>query len=285
MKSTIQQLAAFLASLCTAVCAAQIDAEPIEFSTAEGTARGWIAVVDLTDPAVRVEALVRVTDKAGVAEAVSPEAWMADSELRLVVNANYFGAKPDNTATIVGLCIADGAIVSSPRSYEGAADPAVVFTRDGLARIGAIGAGELSDAVAAVAGVGGSANSGVPGTLLVDDGVSLGETARVQPTARHPRTAIGVTRDGGELLIVVIDGRQEGWSVGMTLPELAELLTERGAWDAVNLDGGGSTAMLLRQGDEIESNRPSDAGGFRPVAVSLGIRVGEMVPASQAGGE
>lgn len=249
-------------------------------------ARGWFAAVDLTDPAVRVETLVRAADNTNATQLVSPEAWIVDSELRLIVNANYFGIRPDGTATIVGLCIADGKVINQARSYGSVADPAVVFTRDGFAHVGTLGAEALSHAASAIAGVGGSVNSDVPGTLLVDDGVNLGNTSRVQPMARHPRTALGVSRDGGALLIAVIDGRQEDWSVGVTLPELAELLIERGAWDAVNLDGGGSSAMLLRTGDEIESNRPSDGGGrFRPVAVSLGIRVAESVPASNAGGE
>ena len=64
---------------------------------------------------------------------------------------------------------------------------------------------------------------------------------------RHPRTAAGVTRDGRTLLLVVVDGRQPGWSIGATLPELASLLIEAGAWTALNLDGGGSTTMWRRE--------------------------------------
>lgn len=280
------QLGTLIAALSTAVCAlGQIEAAPIKVSTPAGIARGWAATVDLANPSVSVVALAESADAPGTAKLVTPDAWLnGDGELRLVINANFFGAKPDATATIVGVCVTEDGVLNRPRSHEGRFDPALVITSDGRAVIGHLDGDALSDARAAVAGVGGSETSSVAGTLLVGDGESLGSTARVQPLARHPRTAVGVSEDGRELFIVVIDGRQEGWSVGVTLPELAELLLERGAWDAVNLDGGGSSALLWRDGQRIESNQPSD-GDYRPVAVSLGVRVAECAPASKAGGE
>jgi exopolysaccharide biosynthesis protein len=72
--------------------------------------------------------------------------------------------------------------------------------------------------------------------------------------APHPRTAVGISGDGKELYLVVVDGRREGVP-GMTLPELAQFMDELGACTAVNLDGGGSSAMWV--GDRIV-NRPSD---------------------------
>ncbi|MBK5307138.1 MAG: phosphodiester glycosidase family protein [Frankiaceae bacterium] len=71
---------------------------------------------------------------------------------------------------------------------------------------------------------------------------------------RQPRTAVGVT-DDGRLLLVVVDGRQPGYSVGMTLQELADLMTSLGAVNAINLDGGGSSAMWV---NGLRTNRPSD---------------------------
>lgn len=62
---------------------------------------------------------------------------------------------------------------------------------------------------------------------------------------RAPRTALGIT-DRGNLLIVTVSGRSQ-FSIGMTLDELAELMMDLGAVDAMNLDGGGSTTMILRQ--------------------------------------
>jgi exopolysaccharide biosynthesis protein len=84
--------------------------------------------------------------------------------------------------------------------------------------------------------------------------------------APHPRTAVGVSRDRRELLFVVADGRREGVP-GLTLPELAALMVEVGACTALNLDGGGSSALWLR--DRIV-NQPSD-GFERKVANHLGV--------------
>lgn len=82
---------------------------------------------------------------------------------------------------------------------------------------------------------------------------------------RHPRTAVGWRADG-TLLLVTVDGRQPGYSVGMSLAELTALFRDLGASDALNLDGGGSTAMVVR-GRVV--NRPSDKEGERPVANAL----------------
>ena len=91
--------------------------------------------------------------------------------------------------------------------------------------------------------------------------------------ARHPRTAVGIGRDGRRLLLVVVDGRQPRYSVGMTLPELGQLMLELGARDALNLDGGGSSTMAVRRasGDVHVVNRPSDATGERTVANALAV--------------
>jgi len=84
-------------------------------------------------------------------------------------------------------------------------------------------------------------------------------------TDRHPRTAIGFSADSTRLFFVTVDGRQPGYSVGMSLFELAEYMREWGIYQAVNLDGGGSTTMVVR-GRVV--NRPSD-GSERPVANAL----------------
>ena len=80
---------------------------------------------------------------------------------------------------------------------------------------------------------------------------------------RHPRTAVGF--NGKSLFLVTVDGRQEGYSAGMSLPELAGFLKELGAEDALNLDGGGSTTMWV---NGHICNRPSD-GRIRPIANAL----------------
>jgi len=82
---------------------------------------------------------------------------------------------------------------------------------------------------------------------------------------RHPRTAIAKLTSG-MLLLITVDGRQPGISVGMSLDMLANLLLEFGADAAINLDGGGSTTMVV--GDKVV-NRPSDPTGERPVSDAI----------------
>ncbi len=79
---------------------------------------------------------------------------------------------------------------------------------------------------------------------------------------RHPRTMIGVDK-AGFIWLVAVDGRQPAHSIGMTLPELRGLAVALGLTDALNLDGGGSTTMVV--GNRIV-NRPSDPAGPRPVS-------------------
>ena len=82
---------------------------------------------------------------------------------------------------------------------------------------------------------------------------------------RNPRTAAGVT-EKGKLLLVTVDGRAPGYSVGTSIPEMAHLMEDLGAVEALNLDGGGSTTMVV-DGELI--TRPSDATGERPVGSAL----------------
>ncbi len=86
--------------------------------------------------------------------------------------------------------------------------------------------------------------------------------------ARHPRTAVGWDDDGQVLWIVVVDGRRPPYSVGMSLPELADLFEALGTEEALNLDGGGSSALVVA-GAPV--NRPSDRTGERAVANALAL--------------
>ncbi len=96
---------------------------------------------------------------------------------------------------------------------------------------------------------------------------------------RHPRTAIGMDQKGGMMWLVVVDGRQEGYSEGMDLNELGRLMLDLGCWNAVNMDGGGSSIMGLVQEDgELHVvNSPSDrllgiVHKIRPLPVVLTVQ-------------
>ncbi|HEX3031186.1 MAG TPA: S-layer homology domain-containing protein [Bacillota bacterium] len=111
-------------------------------------------------------------------------------------------------------------------------------------------------------------------TKPVTDGraITAQEAAKLDTgLRREPRTVVGLR--GHEIIITTVDGRQPGISAGMTLPELGNFLVDQGIQQALNLDGGGSTAFVVRrQGDAgvILGNRPSD-GHERNVANSLQV--------------
>jgi hypothetical protein len=111
---------------------------------------------------------------------------------------------------------------------------------------------------------------GVP--ILMRDGRLLNdwqaEGARQRfAEKRHPRTAVGLRPDGA-WVFAVVDGRQPSLSIGMTLKELADTMASLGCVSALNLDGGGSSAMIL---DGRLMNSPSDAGKERPVSDAIMI--------------
>jgi exopolysaccharide biosynthesis protein len=79
------------------------------------------------------------------------------------------------------------------------------------------------------------------------------------------------------MTILSVDGRQIGAAAGMTGEELRAELEKLGVWTAINLDGGGSTTLVVRdrkEGDWDVLNRPSD-GKERPVATVVGVMVKE----------
>jgi len=106
--------------------------------------------------------------------------------------------------------------------------------------------------------------------------------ARPEATARHPRSAIGLSADERSLLIVAVDGRQDH-SRGVTLEELGKLMQSLGAHQALNLDGGGSTTLVVKDPDTgvfAVANKPSESSISlpnvrieRPVADVIGISV------------
>jgi hypothetical protein len=275
--------------------------QAVERQMPDGPVRGWLARVDLVDPRVSFVVtgpLERRPDDPPRAEArlVPTDAWARKAGVDLAVNASYFDRLDGSPGLleswteglpvdIIGLARSGGRTFSPAGRWPGAPpDPALLIAQAAgghcPCKVQATYADErgLAGIDDVVAGMG--PRGGLPGTLLVEDGRDRGPTARVDPEERHPRTAAGVTRDGRTLLLLVVDGRRAGWSVGVTLPQLARMMLEAGAWNAVNLDGGGSSAMWYRTPAEAGGrvlNRPSD-GRVRPVATHLGVRVRHDAP-------
>ena len=122
------------------------------------------------------------------------------------------------------------------------------------------------------------------GGRILKEGEIVGDGEREQEgirarffTDRHPRTFVGFDRDTTVVFLCVVDGRQAA-SAGMTFREMGEFLLKIGAWNAVNLDGGGSTTMVVRH--EVV-NSPSDSTGERPVANTLQLVAKEIIDHSR----
>ncbi|XZE21251.1 phosphodiester glycosidase family protein [Pirellulaceae bacterium SH449] len=110
-----------------------------------------------------------------------------------------------------------------------------------------------------------------------------GERIVQNDSSLHPRTGVGFDPQKESMFFVVVDGRQPGYSEGMTTVELAEFFLEIGCWDAANLDGGGSSIMALSDAGSsklVTANRPSDRlpGGItmtRPLPIAVVLRAKE----------
>lgn len=183
---------------------------------------------------------------------------------------------PDALAEEIALAtVVDGTVTEVTGVQDAAGDPEI--PEDGQVLLGREDGAELladlevGDEVDIEIGPDQDADLGIAGShQILEDGAvpDMGEDSLV--TTSHPRTAVGVSRDGSELFVLVLDGRSAA-STGMTLPELGQILSDMGAHNAVNLDGGGSSALAARvAGAESESiwNSPSD-GVVREVPNAL----------------
>jgi hypothetical protein len=181
-----------------------------------------------------------------------PLAIVAGLPVLAFVNANPWDAVPDaagkknrhwhagQPVVIGGLALSHGV----ERSAASRTRSQVWFDAEGRGYVGA-----LPEGVEAVCGVEGF----LP---LIRDG----EVVARSDAHLAPRTAIGVDRTRRVLYLLVVDGRQAGYSEGMSYHEVGTLMRELGCWEAAGMDGGGSTVMGLAdaRGRLKIVNRPSD---------------------------
>jgi exopolysaccharide biosynthesis protein len=109
--------------------------------------------------------------------------------------------------------------------------------------------------------------------LILNNNVAIGHS---DDTGPEPRTAVGINQAGNKLVIIVVDGRQNGYSEGATLLEMAVLMQDLRMYDAINLDGGGSSSLVIEgpDGEPVVLNSPIHGGvpgTLRPVANHLGF--------------
>jgi uncharacterized protein YigE (DUF2233 family) len=190
--------------------------------------------------------------------------FLKEFDLELAINGTGFNpiVAEGKPVDVLGLSISEGKVVSELDRES--RNPVLLITARNEVRIfgGSFQKQDLTNAHQAMQGWYGV------GGLLVDNGKVVTEILDI-----HPRTAVGVSQDGRYLFLTVVDGRQPGLSEGMSLVELAEWMTQQlGCWDAMNLDGGGSTTMVMRNPDASARIVNSPSGGVqRSVANHLGV--------------
>jgi exopolysaccharide biosynthesis protein len=241
----------------------------------------WVEI-DVTDPHVNLRVSAGGPDPDGEGKfqttLMSTSAVAQRERFDLAVNGDFFQAKKNEGgialpgyranqwALVEGPAVTDGKVWSKSLKPR----PALIVRQGGKVGIEQVSVPE-ADLQQVI--------SGMP--MLVAKGKAL----KNENQARHPRTAVGVDEKGTKLIILVVDGRNPGMSEGMTLTELAEEFVRLGCYSAINLDGGGSTSMVMREPSADNwkiLNRPSD-GRERPVANVLGVKIRRLPGEGGAG--
>lgn len=284
---TLWLLALAAAGCATGHTSSAAPDEPLPFTVERfnlpGPLAGVLARIDLTDPRVQVKvALADERDPDGPGPCVGQLDTTSNAARRydfaVTINASYFLAPNPRTIQgktntyVAGHCaipegwhFSAGKLLTKPQKEN--LHAAFIVHDDGKLSIQERALDLPANTRYAVSG---SAIVLRAGEVIVQ--------AKGRP--RHPRSAVGVTADGRSLLIVAVDGRQEH-SRGATLEELGQLMQSLGAYHALNLDGGGSSALVIKDpgtGVFAVANQPSDTSGSlpnvrieRPVADVIGI--------------
>ena len=208
-------------------------------STSPNTSVAYIERIDLAAPGIGFT----TTPQSGPLETTSQTTsqFLQSTGAQVAINANFFSdvAATASPEDLLGLAVSNGTVVS-PQSF-GSDDAAasLLITKANAATISPAGtaAVDLSQVFNAVSG-----------NQIVTNGV---DTSSITPTgAPHdpfgldPRTGVGLSQNGQFLYLIAIDGRQTGYSVGTTTSDEAALMIDLGVYEGLNLDGGGSTALV-----------------------------------------
>lgn len=236
-----------------------------------------VARIDLSDPDVEVRVSPGGPDPDGDGEYQTtlqvPTAIAAREHFEVAVNGDFFVARktPDAEGAQSGYVEGKWAKAVGPAVTDG-----LLWAPAAEARAALILDAGKKPTIASIKDVPAQVRQVIAGShVIVREGQSVAEADSSFSRTRHPRTAVGLDRENKTLILVVVDGRRPGESVGASLPELAELMKQLGCHSALNLDGGGSTEMVLRDpqsGSLQVVNRPSD-GRERAVANVLGITI------------
>jgi hypothetical protein len=243
--------------------------------------------VDLTAPGVRVT----LSPPAGPRETMRQTTveFVKDVHAQAGINAHFFLPFPstDTSAWVIGLAASEGRVFSaceSPEQSYALVANAPAINIDRVNRASVVGCGATTNLWTAVSGSAQIVTNGRvtvpeyrdashPDGLLTPSGPRNYSNISSWYGAVNARTAIGLSRDGRTLTLFTVDAR--GGSDGMTVGEMAAWLIEKhDVWQALNLDGGGSTSMALADpvtGAVSLVNTSSDNPAGRSVASSLAI--------------
>lgn len=233
---------------------------------------------DLTNPKVHVRVCAGGTDPDGAGAwqttLMVPTEIAAREQFDVCVNASFFSARNTKDAegaksgyvegkwaSAIGAGMTDGKLWS-PVQANGGGD---VFWIDDAGR------GHLTSPHA---GLPKNARQAVQGNaVLLSDG-KVAEFSKGAMSVRNPRTVVGLDAEGKILTLMVVDGRNPFRSIGMTGTEEGQEMLNAGCVNAMNLDGGGSSELVLRDADgKLQvMNRPSDLRE-RAVADVVGISI------------
>jgi exopolysaccharide biosynthesis protein len=228
------------------------------------TSRAYIVRIDLSARGIGFIA----TPQSGSLNTTSEPTslFAAEHRVRIAINANFFAPCCDRFAepkTVWGLLVSQGKVVSPAYSANlGSYEGALAITRDNHAVIAEASAIDLNHVYTAVAGSG----------LVLREGQDVSATSGGDPGDPNPRTLAGLTKDGRFLYLAVIDGRLTGYSTGTTGAQSAALMLALGCYNALNLDGGGSSEMVSANvlGTPYVLTTPS-GGAERYDAAALGV--------------
>ena len=207
--------------------------------------------IDLLDPDVEFFSTSAITDNyldgSRETAGLTTSHFLVNYGLQAAINANYFSpccSQPEGAPfDVFGLAISEGMVVSAQDSSEYAAS--MTITNSNIPTVISPNWPPTDT---------GGIHTAVSGKYpLIVQGVNVGTDGEV-----HPRTALGYSMDKRYLILMTIDGRQPGYSDGSADANTASWMIRFGAYDAVNLDGGGSTTMAVSdgQGGATVLNRP-----------------------------
>jgi Phosphodiester glycosidase len=223
-----------------------------------------VVTVDLRAPGIRLLVTPGDPKAERSLKARTTSRFLAEFGAQLAINGSGFTPwysnnllsyypHPGDPVEPIGIAASQGTIYSENSEDQ----PVLYFSRTNQARFG-LQTGKIYNAIAGNA-------------MIVQDGGVLPDLEG----KTDPRTAIGLDKRSKNLVIVVVDGRQPGYSEGATLEELASILVEHGVYTGMNLDGGGSSTLVVERGGRpAVMNSPINngiPGRERPVGNHLGI--------------